>query len=62
MVISQLIEALQEAQKQHGDLPVFTIDGDIERLEVHACREGVSRVVDGVPETPTELILEFIPA
>lgn len=62
MTISQLIEKLKQAQAKHGDLPCFTADADIDRVMITAGRDGVSRTVDGVPETPNELYIEFIPA
>lgn len=62
MKISALISALQRAKEQHGDLPVYTIDADIDRIQIHPCRDGATRIVNGVPEKPNELVLEFIPA
>jgi len=62
MKISDLIDTLRAAQETYGDLPVYTTDSDISRVEIYGCRDGVSRITNGIPETPTELILEFIPA
>ena len=61
MKISQLILRLRAAQSEYGDLEVFTMDSDIDRLLVHPTRDGVARVINGVSETPNELTLEFIP-
>lgn len=62
MTISEIIAKLKRAQANHGDLPCFTADADISRISITAGRDGVSRTVDGVPETPNELYIEFIPA
>ena len=61
MKISQLIDCLRAAQEKHGDLPVYTFDSDIKAVDVAACRDGVQRTTDGVPETPNELVLNFVP-
>lgn len=61
MKISNLIDTLESAKEQYGDLPVFTIDSDISRVDVHPVCDGVERITNGVRETPNELILEFIP-
>lgn len=62
MKISAIIAALEKAKQEHGDLPTFTTDSDISRVEVHPCRDGCHVTVNGVPEVPDELVIEFIPA
>lgn len=62
MKISDLIDTLESAKEQYGDLPVFTTDSYISSVDVHPVRDGVERITNGVRETPNELILEFIPS
>jgi len=61
MKISEVIKALQAAMDQHGDLPAFTEDSDIAKVEVAACSDGVSRTEDGKAEKPNEFVLIFHP-
>jgi hypothetical protein len=60
MKISDLIDTLEAAKKQYGDLPVFTIDSDISSVNVYPVSDGVERIINGVRDTPNELVLEFI--
>ncbi len=62
LTISQVIAKLKKAQAEHGDLPCYTADADISRIQITAGRDGVSRTTNGVPEAPNELYIEFIPA
>lgn len=55
--ISQFIATLQKAQEKHGDLPLYMPETDIGRVDFIACRDGVSREVDGVPEEPNEIVM-----
>lgn len=63
MKISKLISELQRAQEAHGDLPVYTEDSDIHRVEIAPTIEGAQVVVNGVgAQNPEEVTLIFHPA
>ncbi len=62
MKLSALIAHLQGALRRHGDLEVFTSDADIAEVILHPCTDGVQRTVDGIPDDPNELVIEFASA
>jgi hypothetical protein len=62
MKISEVIKKLQAAMEKHGDLPTYTYDSDIARVEVAACRDGISVMNNGKPiNEPNELVITFHP-
>ena len=61
MKISGLINRLQDAMQKHGDLPVYTQEADVSRVEISPQRDGIVRITDGKQEEPNELYIEFIP-
>lgn len=62
MKISRLIAELIEARENYGDLPVYTSDADIARVEIYPCKDGVSSSTNGIPDEANEFYLEFIPS
>lgn len=62
MKLSQVIHRLQGAMREHGDLVVYTPEADIGEIIITPCRDGVQRWVDGIPDEPNELVLDFLPA
>lgn len=62
MKISEIIKKLQAAMEKHGDLPAYTQDSDIARVEVAACRNGISVTHKGQPlGEPNEYVIVFHP-
>lgn len=62
MKLSSVIHRLQRALRDHGDLEVFMPDSDVGEIVITPCRDGVQRIIDGIPDEPNELVLEFIAA
>lgn len=61
MKASEIIAALSAAIQKHGDLPCYTVDCDIERMDVHPTTDGGVSFENGKRvSVPTEFTLDFV--
>lgn len=57
MRVSELIELLETAQAEHGDIPVYVDDGSGDYVTADAQVDDEALVVDGVEHTQHTAIL-----
>lgn len=61
MKASEIILLLRKAIEEHGDLPCYTQDADIAKLEISPCVDGAEVRINGKLINPNEFYLEFVP-